>query len=193
MTYVLPLCFFVFFFFGFVVFFFLFFVFFFLVLVLCFFVFFFQDDAYVSTSVRLDGSWPFTGGKCCLLKILIPAGMKVLPLYDISDLLHEYEILLPRGSRFEQVSSKTIHYNGESLTMYTMKYLGSVPKPVNYLGGPKKKKKTKPKTKKKTKAKKKTKKKKTEKAQDQNQKEKDKKQKEKDNETKEEEDEKAQG
>lgn len=42
----------------------------------------------------------FAGNECCLLVIIISPGSKILPLYGISDVSHEREILIPPKGKF---------------------------------------------------------------------------------------------
>lgn len=53
-------------------------------------------SAYVSTSTDRIVPKDFTGGKCCLFEIQVPAGSKVLPLMRISEVKYEHEVLLHR-------------------------------------------------------------------------------------------------
>lgn len=61
-----------------------------------YFNFSYKSEGYVSTSTTLTTAG--TGGGCCLLRITIPAGTKVLPLMNISNNSSENEILLSRDS-----------------------------------------------------------------------------------------------
>jgi hypothetical protein len=52
--------------------------------------------SYISTSQDIDQTKEFTGSQCCLLRITISAGSKILPIEYISEAKYEKEILLPR-------------------------------------------------------------------------------------------------
>lgn len=68
-----------------------------------------NQNSYISTSLTLDGALNFKYDNCCILKIHIPVGTKVIPLYSIfkdSDFeqLDEKEVLLQRNSKLEILS-----------------------------------------------------------------------------------------
>jgi len=54
------------------------------------------STSYISTSLDRDKANTFTGNKCCMFEITVPAGAKVLPLAAISDVKSENEVLLHR-------------------------------------------------------------------------------------------------
>ena len=55
------------------------------------------NKAFMSTSRSIGRAKQFTGMDCCLLKILVPPGSKIIPLWSISSHGYEQEILLPLG------------------------------------------------------------------------------------------------
>jgi hypothetical protein len=63
------------------------------------FAFDYKSEGYVSTSTTITTAG--TTGNCCLLRITVPAGIKVLPLKKISTNPSENEILLPRDSSLQ--------------------------------------------------------------------------------------------
>jgi hypothetical protein len=57
--------------------------------------------SYISTTTTdIDTALSFSGTQCCLLKITIPPGSKILPIYDISDFKQEFEILIDRTGQY---------------------------------------------------------------------------------------------
>lgn len=62
----------------------------------------FVEKSYTSTTVDLSVASEFNNNvKCCIFKILIPRGARVVPLVTCSDNASELEILLPRNSQFK--------------------------------------------------------------------------------------------
>ena len=60
----------------------------------------FTTNSFISTSLDYETSLDFTGKTCCILKIHVPPGSKILPLKNIAkDVAHEQEILLDRYSK----------------------------------------------------------------------------------------------
>jgi hypothetical protein len=95
---------------------------------------YFYDRGFVSTSLNKDIGEQFGD---CLLKISIPIGSKVLPIYAIKgdrlyDEYPEYEILLNRGALFENILGFGILLSpsGRSLSSgkdeYELKYVDSI-------------------------------------------------------------------
>lgn len=66
----------------------------------------FSDKSYVSTSLTYLSAKSFSGTYCCILKILLPPGTKILPVMSISRAKEEDEILLDRNG----IISITNHY-----------------------------------------------------------------------------------
>ena len=66
----------------------------------------FVEKAYTSSTVDLSTALEFINdnSKCCIIKIHVSKGTRVLPLVDCSKYASELEILLPRGSKFEILS-----------------------------------------------------------------------------------------
>lgn len=65
----------------------------------------FIEKAYTSSSVDLSVAMEFNNkSKCCIFKILVPKGTRVLPLVDCSDNASELEVLLPKNSKFKITS-----------------------------------------------------------------------------------------
>jgi hypothetical protein len=57
----------------------------------------FNTNSFISTTLDYETSFNFSGTTCCILKINISAGSKILPLKTIAqDVSHEEEILLDR-------------------------------------------------------------------------------------------------
>lgn len=52
---------------------------------------------FLSTSLSRSISEKFTDKPCCLMKISLPAGTKVLPVFNLSRHENECELILPRG------------------------------------------------------------------------------------------------
>ena len=84
------------------------------------------DPSFVSTSLFSEVTKTFTGVGCCILKITVSPGSKVLPIYDLSRLRSEYEILLDRGGHFVVTGSEIIRditaiiEGGDMKTIYVM-------------------------------------------------------------------------
>lgn len=65
----------------------------------------FVEKAYTSSTVDLSIALEFNGNsKCCIFKIHVSKGTRVLPLVDCSENASELEVLLPRGSKFKILS-----------------------------------------------------------------------------------------
>jgi len=65
----------------------------------------FTEKAYTSSTVDLSVALEFNNNnKCCIFKIHISKGTRVLPLVDCSDNASELEVLLPRNSKFKILS-----------------------------------------------------------------------------------------
>ena len=56
----------------------------------------YSRKSYISTSMDKDQSKYYIDKKCCLMKIIIPTGNRVLPLFEKSTHTNENEILLDR-------------------------------------------------------------------------------------------------
>ena len=69
-----------------------------------------KDPAYVSTTLHPLHAFRYKNptGACCVQRLVIPGGCKVLLLQGISMFENEWEILLPRGLRFKKIREKTI-------------------------------------------------------------------------------------
>jgi hypothetical protein len=76
-------------------------------------------QAYLSTSYDIDEVYSYTGKNCCLLRIVISSGSKILPLEDISETPLEKEILLPRSGEFKITN---LHYE-DTLAIYDLIYI----------------------------------------------------------------------
>lgn len=62
----------------------------------------FSNKAFISTSLSYTSAKNFSGTQCCILKILLPIGTKILPLINIARMLKTYtedEILLDRDGQ----------------------------------------------------------------------------------------------
>lgn len=67
----------------------------------------FTTNSFISTSSDYETSLNFIGKTCCILKINIPTGSRILPLKTIAkDVAHEDEILL---DRYCKISATFIH------------------------------------------------------------------------------------
>lgn len=75
--------------------------------------------SYISTSYDIDEAIKHSGIKCCLLKILIPPGSKILPIENISEYHGEKEILLHRLGKLNITSRE---YKGR-LLIYNLVYI----------------------------------------------------------------------
>lgn len=65
----------------------------------------FVEKAFTSTSVNLSIALEFNNNsKCCIFKINVPKGKKVLPLVNCSENASELEVLLPKNSSFKITS-----------------------------------------------------------------------------------------
>jgi hypothetical protein len=69
---------------------------------------------FISTSISLAQAIKFLDKDGCLIKITIPTGCKVIPIFDdLSKHPHEMEVLLPMGGQFiiNELSSKELGFN----------------------------------------------------------------------------------
>ncbi len=72
----------------------------------------FVEKAFTSTSVNLSIALEFNNNsKCCIFKINVPKGKKVLPLVNCSENASELEVLLPKNSSFK---IKTVVHDKET-------------------------------------------------------------------------------
>lgn len=76
-------------------------------------------SSHISTTVYLDIAKSFAKKYCCILKITIPSGTRVLPLETISEHGHEGEILLSRFGRLNLIHT----YEYEGIKTYDMVYI----------------------------------------------------------------------
>jgi hypothetical protein len=66
----------------------------------------FIEKAYTSSTVDLSIALEFNNNsKCCIFKIHVSKGTRVLPLVDCSENASELEVLLPRSSKFKIIST----------------------------------------------------------------------------------------
>jgi hypothetical protein len=79
--------------------------------------------SYISTTLDINHALSFSGTICCLLKILIPAGSKVLPLYTISTIPQEEEILIDRTGKYT-ITSISEPFDGPKI--YDIMYIPPV-------------------------------------------------------------------
>jgi hypothetical protein len=81
----------------------------------------FTTNSFISTSSDYETSLNFSGKTCCILKINIPSGSKILPLKTIAkDVAHEEEILL---DRYCKISATYIHDNKKGVTLIDCVYI----------------------------------------------------------------------
>lgn len=67
----------------------------------------YASEGYLSTSTNVityASNKPVKGAECCVIEITVPAGSKALPVFELSTVPHEKEILLPRGGSLLFVS-----------------------------------------------------------------------------------------
>jgi hypothetical protein len=72
------------------------------------------DKAFSSTSLNFSGTEDFRGSSCCVLQITVPPGSKIIPLFDISHVQSEAEILLDKNGRY--------NVSGEDIRQHIDKY-----------------------------------------------------------------------
>ena len=65
--------------------------------------------SFVSSSMDLETAEDFSTAECCILSLTIPPGSKVLPMYVISEVRHEQEILLPPEGSYQVTNVRTVH------------------------------------------------------------------------------------
>lgn len=66
----------------------------------------FTTNSFISTSSDYETSLNFINTSCCILKIIVPSGSKILPLKSIAkDVAHEEEILLDRYCKITATST----------------------------------------------------------------------------------------
>lgn len=82
--------------------------------------------AFVSTSLDVEEATRRAGRRCCLLRITVMPGSRVLPIESVSEHADEAEVLLPRVGRFE-VTSESQQGN---LTVYDLAYIPEFSVPV---------------------------------------------------------------
>lgn len=78
-----------------------------------------EDKAFVSTSLNYESALEFSGNTCCMLNITVPAGTKALPLYTISNVKSEDEVLLDKNGTFNVTSSDIIKNMKNIFVTYT--------------------------------------------------------------------------
>lgn len=69
----------------------------------------YSDRAFMSTSILYSMAKDFTGVYCCMLKITISPGSKVLPLRSISRKPYEEEILLNRDGHLQVTGTEIVN------------------------------------------------------------------------------------
>lgn len=80
-----------------------------------------ENTSWSSTSLTIKYVHSYAGEGCCILKITVPAGNKVLPMFVLSDYTEE-EILLDRGAKFTTVGKEIIDYDGKKMVIYDLLY-----------------------------------------------------------------------
>jgi hypothetical protein len=80
---------------------------------------------FISTSISKSFANMFTSGSCCLLKITLPAGSKVIPMDEVSHYGGEMEILLPPNGTWIVVRKYIQPYEGLPTTFYDLTYIPS--------------------------------------------------------------------
>lgn len=83
--------------------------------------------SYLSTTYDIDIAYTHSNKNCCILKIVVPSGSKLLPIERISEYSSEKEILL---SRYCKLNITDYHYEGDML-FYDVVYLPSVSIEIN--------------------------------------------------------------
>lgn len=97
------------------------------------FAFDYKSEGYVSTSTTITTAG--TTGNCCLLRITVPAGIKVLPLKKISTNPSENEILLPRDSSLQfSCESKEVIEDDEYIVIDMVLIPDYKSVNINYIG-----------------------------------------------------------
>lgn len=71
----------------------------------------YSDKSYISTSLLYDQTKQFRRVACCVVKITVSPGSKILPLRDTSDAASEEEVLLDRGGTLLVTGSEINHEN----------------------------------------------------------------------------------
>jgi len=77
----------------------------------------FQDDAFVSTSLRPEVAADFAGTGKTVMQVQVGTGQKILPIYQASLIPAEGEMLLPRGSQFRVIGRSKQTIDGEEVTV----------------------------------------------------------------------------
>lgn len=71
-----------------------------------------KNYGYVSTTYKRDTLVEehddIENPKCCIINLSIPAGVRLIPLFNISNHKEEHEVLLPRNSGMEFISQQII-------------------------------------------------------------------------------------
>jgi len=82
---------------------------------------------FVSTSYELKSALrtDFTYATCCLVKITVPAGARVLPVEHIAEQAGEWEVILPPNGAWTVLSDAYENYEGRTEVMrtYTVAYI----------------------------------------------------------------------
>jgi hypothetical protein len=65
----------------------------------------YSDKAFISTSINIEEAKKFAGENCCVLKIIVSPGSKILYIKDISRYKNENEILLDKNGILLATSS----------------------------------------------------------------------------------------
>lgn len=93
----------------------------------------YKSEGYLSTSTSITTAG--TTGNCCLLRITVPAGIKVLPLKKISSHPSENEILLPRNTALQfSCESKEVVENDEYIVIDMVVVPEHKSININYIG-----------------------------------------------------------
>jgi len=83
----------------------------------------YRSEGYISTSTTLTTAG--TDGNCCILKITVPSGSRILPLKIISVNPNEDEVLLNRNSSLQFISEYQETIKGDIYNIINMVYLPS--------------------------------------------------------------------
>lgn len=82
-----------------------------------------NEKAFVSTSLYITGTRDFHGNKCCILKITVPPRSKILPIYLLSDIQSEGEILLNRNGNYSITGTDIEPIRDNFNELFDMKFI----------------------------------------------------------------------
>jgi hypothetical protein len=75
-------------------------------------------DSYISTSRALNAALKFSDNTCCVYVLDVQPGVAVLPLFEVSKLSDEYEVLIERNCILKKKETKDLYLEYNSNTVW---------------------------------------------------------------------------